>query len=130
MQELQRRAAFSFPLASAADSYLVRRGSGKTIIAGYPWFGDWGRDTFISLRGLCLAADRLETARDILAGWAGTVSMGMLPNRFPDRGVEPEFNSVDASLWYIIAVFEYLQAAHGKPDLEDGGVTAKLQRSD
>jgi predicted glycogen debranching enzyme len=129
VQELQRRAAFSFPLASAADSYLVKRGPGKTIIAGYPWFGDWGRDTFISLRGLCLAADRLETARDILAGWAGTVSMGMLPNRFPDRGVEPEFNSVDASLWYIIAAFEYLQAAHGKPDMEDGGVTAKLQEA-
>ena len=126
-QELQRREAFSFPLAAAADSFLVRRGSGKTIIAGYPWFGDWGRDTFISLRGLCLAADRLETARDILTEWAGTVSMGMLPNRFPDRGVEPEFNSVDASLWYIIAVYEYLNAAHGKPNLEDGDVTEKLQ---
>ena len=121
--------AFSFPLAAAADSYLVKRGSGKTIIAGYPWFGDWGRDTFISLRGLCLAADHLETARDILAEWAGTVSMGMLPNRFPDRGVEPEFNSVDASLWYIIAVFEYLRASHGKPELEEDDVTAKLQEA-
>jgi predicted glycogen debranching enzyme len=128
-QERQRREAFSSPLTAAADSYLVRRGSGKTIIAGYPWFGDWGRDTFISLRGLCLAIDRLETARDILTEWAGTVSMGMLPNRFPDRGVEPEFNSVDASLWYIIAVFEYLRAAHGKPNLEDGQVTAKLQQA-
>ncbi len=128
-QELERREAFSFPLAAAADSYLVRRGSGKTIIAGYPWFGDWGRDTFISLRGLCLATDRLEIARDILTEWSGTVSMGMLPNRFPDRGVEPEFNSVDASLWYIIAVFEYLRAAHGKPNLEDGDVTEKLQRA-
>ena len=128
-QELQRRSAFSFPLAAAADSYLVKRGSGKTIIAGYPWFGDWGRDTFISLRGLCLAADHLETARDILAEWAGTVSMGMLPNRFPDRGVEPEFNSVDASLWYIIAVFEYLRASHGKPELEEDDVTAKLQEA-
>ena len=128
-QELERREAFSSPLAAAADCYLVRRGSGKTIIAGYPWFGDWGRDTFISLRGLCLATDRLETARDILTEWAGTVSMGMLPNRFPDRGVEPEFNSVDASLWYIIAVFEYLQAAHGKPTLQDDAVTEKLQQA-
>jgi predicted glycogen debranching enzyme len=128
-EELQRREAFSSPLAAAADCYLVRRGSGKTIIAGYPWFGDWGRDTFISLRGLCLAIDRLETARDILTEWAGTVSMGMLPNRFPDRGVEPEFNSVDASLWYIIAVFEYLQAAKGRPNLEDAAVTAKLQQA-
>ena len=100
-----------------------------TIIAGYPWFGDWGRDTFISLRGLCLATDRLETARDILVEWAGNVSQGMLPNRFPDRGVEPEFNSVDASLWYIIAVFEYLRAAQGKPNLDDGDVTAKLRQA-
>jgi predicted glycogen debranching enzyme len=128
-QELQRREAYSSPLAAAADSYLVRRGSGKTIIAGYPWFGDWGRDTFIALRGLCLATDRLETARDILTEWAGTVSLGMLPNRFPDRGVEPEFNSVDASLWYIIAVFEYLHAAHGEPGLENSDVTAKLQQA-
>jgi predicted glycogen debranching enzyme len=126
-QELQRREAFLSPLTAAADSYLVKRGAGKTIIAGYPWFGDWGRDTFIALRGLCLATSRLEIARDILTEWAGTVSMGMLPNRFPDRGVEPEYNSVDASLWYIIAVFEYLQAADGKPHLESDTVTAKLQ---
>jgi predicted glycogen debranching enzyme len=129
MRELLRREAFPSPLTAAADSYLVKRGSGRTIIAGYPWFGDWGRDTFISLRGLCLAMDRLETARDILTEWAGTVSKGMLPNRFPDRGVEPEFNSVDASLWYIIALFEYLRVAHGKPSLEDADVTAKLHQA-
>ena len=129
-QELERREAFSTPLSAAADSYLVKRGSGKTIIAGYPWFGDWGRDTFISLRGLCLATDRLETARDILVEWAGTVSRGMLPNRFPDRGVQPEFNSVDASLWYIIAVSEYLHDTRGKPKLEDGAVTRKAAGSD
>jgi predicted glycogen debranching enzyme len=129
VRELQRREAFPAPLAAAADSYLVRRGSGKTIIAGYPWFGDWGRDTFISLRGLCVAIDRLEVARDILTEWAGTVSMGMLPNRFPDRGVVPEFNSVDASLWYIIALFEYLRAAQGKPNLNDAEVTAKLHQA-
>jgi predicted glycogen debranching enzyme len=128
-EEFERRTAFASPLDTAADSYLVKRGTGKTIIAGYPWFGDWGRDTFISLRGLCLATDRLEIARDILTEWAGTVSMGMLPNRFPDRGIEPEFNSVDASLWYIIAAFEYLRAAHRKPNLEDRQVTAKLQRA-
>jgi predicted glycogen debranching enzyme len=127
--ELQRRGAFLSPLTAAADSYLVKRGSGKTIIAGYPWFGDWGRDTFISLRGLCLAIDRLETARDILTEWAGTVSEGMLPNRFPDRGIEPEYNSVDASLWYVIAVFDYLRAADGKPVLEDPSVTVKLQHA-
>ena len=128
-QELQRRTAFSSPLVAAAESYLVKRGSGKTIIAGYPWFGDWGRDTFISLRGLCLATGRLDTAREILIEWAETVSMGMLPNRFPDRDVEPEYNSVDASLWYIIAVFEYLRISQGKPNPEDDKVRVKLQQA-
>jgi predicted glycogen debranching enzyme len=107
--ESTRRAAFASPLHHAADAYLVQRGTGRTLVAGYPWFGDWGRDTFIALRGLCLATGRLEEARDILVEWAGTVSEGMLPNRFPDRGEAPEFNSVDASLWYVIAVHEYLE---------------------
>lgn len=110
-EERRRRAAFATPHLLAADAYLVRRGAGRTIIAGYPWFGDWGRDTFISLRGLCLATGRLQEARDILLAWAPYVSEGMLPNRFPDTGDQPEYNSVDASLWYIVAVHEYLQAA-------------------
>jgi predicted glycogen debranching enzyme len=110
-RELQRRASFAGPLEEAADAYLVRRGKGKTIVAGYPWFTDWGRDTFISLRGLCLATGRLDDARDILLEWAGTVSAGMLPNLFPDGGDRPEYNSVDASLWYIIAVDDFLGAA-------------------
>ncbi|MGH7930974.1 MAG: amylo-alpha-1,6-glucosidase, partial [Candidatus Binatia bacterium] len=108
-QESKRRPRFATPLDRAADAYLVRRGSGKTIVAGYPWFTDWGRDTFISLRGLCLAAGRLEEARDILLEWSGVVSEGMLPNRFPDQGESPEYNSVDASLWYIVAVNDFLQ---------------------
>jgi predicted glycogen debranching enzyme len=111
--ERTRRAAFATPRLRAADAYLVRRGAGKTIIAGYPWFGDWGRDTFIALRGLCLSTGRLDEARDILHAWAGTVSEGMLPNRFPDSGSAPEYNSVDASLWYVIDVHEFLAAAHG-----------------
>ena len=110
-QEQARRESFSSPLDRAADTYIVQRGEGKTIIAGYPWFGDWGRDTFIALRGLCLAAGRLGEAHEILVQWAGAVSEGMLPNRFPDHGETPEFNSVDASLWYIIAVYEYLRVA-------------------
>src|SRR5262245_3827205 len=109
--ERRRRDAFSTPLDLAADSYLVRRGSGQTILAGYPWFTDWGRDTFIAMRGLCLATGRLVETRDILLEWAGAVSKGMLPNRFPDHGQAPEFNAVDASLWYIIAVHELFQAA-------------------
>jgi predicted glycogen debranching enzyme len=106
--ERRRRQSFPSRLERAADAYLVRRGTGKTVIAGYPWFGDWGRDTFIALRGLCLATGRLEEARDILLAWAGVVSEGMLPNRFPDRGDVPEYNSVDAALWYVIAVHELL----------------------
>src|SRR5262245_44344815 len=109
--ERTRRARFPTRLHRAADAYIVRRGSGKTIVAGYPWFTDWGRDTFIALRGLCLAGDRHDDARDILVEWAGTVSEGMLPNRFPDRGTEPEFNSVDASLWFVVAVHDLLRCA-------------------
>jgi len=107
-REAIRRRAFASPLHRAADAYVAERGRGKTIIAGYPWFGDWGRDTFIALRGLCLAAGRLQEAHDILIEWADAVSEGMLPNRFPDSGEQPEYNSVDASLWYIIAVEDFL----------------------
>jgi predicted glycogen debranching enzyme len=110
-QERARREALPTPLERAADAYFVRRGTGKTIVAGYPWFTDWGRDTFIALRGLCLATGRLDDARAILLEWSGAVSDGMLPNRFPDHGEMPEFNSVDASLWYVIAAHELLLAA-------------------
>lgn len=110
-REHARRIAFPSPLHRAADAYLVGRGRGQTIIAGYPWFGDWGRDTFIAMRGLCLATQRFGDARDILVEWAGAVSEGMLPNRFPDKGETPEFNSVDASLWFVVASYELLSAA-------------------
>jgi predicted glycogen debranching enzyme len=109
-QERSRRRKFASPLARAADAYLVRRGDGRTVVAGYPWFTDWGRDTFISLRGLCLATGRLDEARSILVEWAGAVSQGMLPNRFVDLGDEPEYNAVDASLWYVVAVRELIEA--------------------
>jgi predicted glycogen debranching enzyme len=112
--EQKRRASFSTPLDRAADAYLVKRGKGKTIVAGYPWFTDWGRDTFISLRGLCLATGRLDVARDILLEWSNVVSEGMLPNLFPDQGDRPEYNSVDASLWYIVAVHDFLIATQNK----------------
>jgi predicted glycogen debranching enzyme len=109
--EERRRAAFPSRLHRAAAAYLVRRGSGKTIIAGYPWFTDWGRDTFISLRGLCLSTGRLKDARAILAAWCGMLSDGMLPNRFIEGGGPPEYNSVDGSLWFIIAVDAVLRVA-------------------
>jgi predicted glycogen debranching enzyme len=109
--EKLRRAALGSPLDRAAEAYLIRRGLGWTIAAGYPWFTDWGRDTFIALRGLCLATGRLEMARDILLSWTGAISQGMLPNRFPDQGETPEFNSVDASLWFVVAVHDFTEAA-------------------
>jgi predicted glycogen debranching enzyme len=108
-RERARRSAFSTPLERAAESYLVARGQGRTVIAGYPWFCDWGRDTFISLRGLCFATGRFGEARDILVEWSQVVSDGMLPNLFPDNSGRPEYNSVDASLWYVIAASELLE---------------------
>jgi predicted glycogen debranching enzyme len=117
--ERMRRAEFPSSLHRAADAYIVNGRHGKTMMAGYPWFTDWGRDTFIALRGLCLATGRLADARDILLGWANSVSEGMLPNLFPDQGAKPEYNSVDASLWYVIAVHELLEACHG-----NGGIVS------
>ncbi len=108
-RELARRSALA-PLERAAEAYLVKRGEGKSLIAGYPWFSDWGRDTFLALRGLLLARGKDGEAAEILLAWAEHVSRGMLPNRFPDEG-EAEFNSVDASLWFVVAVEETLAAA-------------------
>jgi predicted glycogen debranching enzyme len=127
--EKERRAAFPTTLDRSADAYLVRRRTGRTIIAGYPWFTDWGRDTFIALRGLCLATGRLREARDILLEWAGAVSQGMLPNRFPDHGEDQEFNAVDASLWYVIAVHELLDSAGTPPDLISSADEQVLRRA-
>ncbi|MGF6773484.1 putative glycogen debranching enzyme [Paraburkholderia sp. GAS199] len=110
--EQQRRGAFASRLERSADAYVVARNVGRTILAGFPWFTDWGRDTFIAMRGLLIATGRLDDAEAILLEWAGTLSEGMLPNRFPDYGDTPEFNSVDASLWFAIAVHDYLQTAH------------------
>jgi len=84
-----------------------------SIIAGYPWFGDWGRDTMIALPGLTLATGNRRLARKILVSWAGYVDQGMIPNRFPETGgeeIRPEYNSVDASLWFILAWHAWLRA--------------------
>jgi len=106
--ELERRAEVgAAPLVAAADQFLVKRGDLATIIAGYHWFGDWGRDTMIALPGLTLATGRSEIARDILLTFAQHVDQGMLPNRFSDQGETPEFNTVDATLWMFEAVRAY-----------------------
>jgi len=98
-------------LVLAADQFIVKRGPDlKTVIAGYHWFTDWGRDTMISLPGLTLSTGRFEDARKILRAFAKSVSMGMLPNRFQDNGEAPEYNNADGTLWYFIAIFKYLEA--------------------
>jgi len=125
--ERERRIKKTDPIERSAESYFVHRGTGKSIIAGYPWFGDWGRDTFISIRGLGIATNQLELTRDILLEWSNHVSEGMLPNRFPDQGAAPEYNSVDASLWFIIAVGDLLDAVAGHPELIDQSAEQKLK---
>jgi glycogen debranching enzyme len=96
-------------LIRATDAFLVSRDAeSQTVVAGYPWFGDWGRDTFISLPGLCLVPGRIDDARRIIESFASLVDRGMIPNRFPDAGNAPAYNTVDATLWYIHALDRYL----------------------
>lgn len=117
-REVRRRAAIKAAapgsqalvqhLTVAADQFIVRRDDYKTIVAGYHWFSDWGRDTMISFPGLTLTTGRFTVAREILQTFAGSMSEGMLPNRFPDAGEIPEYNTVDATLWFFEAVRKYL----------------------
>jgi len=102
-------------LVLAADQFIVCRsspgdGEGKTVIAGYPWFSDWGRDTMIALPGLTLSPGRPELARGVLLGYARFVDQGMLPNTFPDAGAAPQYNTVDAALWFFEAARKYFEA--------------------
>ena len=106
-------------LILAADQFIVARQSGSTVIAGYPWFSDWGRDTMIALRGLTLTTGRHEIAATIIRTFAKFVSEGMLPNLFPDAGHPPEYNTVDATLWYFVAIDEYLRATNDGALLEE-----------
>jgi len=99
-------------LVLAAGQFIVKRSmpefpDGRSIIAGYHWFGDWGRDTMIALPGLTLATGRADVARQILLAFAEYVDGGMLPNNFPDVGGQPQYNSVDAALWFFEAVRQY-----------------------
>jgi predicted glycogen debranching enzyme len=91
-------------LMTAADQYIVSRGNGKTVIAGYHWFTDWGRDTMISLPGLTLVTGRSDITRSVLLEFVEHLDAGMLPNRCPDAGEAPEYNTVDATLWLFEAV--------------------------
>lgn len=111
-------------LVRAADQFIVQRSTdddvdGRTVIAGYPWFGDWGRDTMISLPGLTLATGRTEEAAKILRTFARHVDQGMLPNRFPDNNETPEYNTVDATLWYVEAIRAYYEQTKDKALLQE-----------
>ncbi len=102
-------------LILAADQFIVKRSlpeepDGRSIIAGYHWFGDWGRDTMIALPGLTLTTGRLGVARQILLAFSRYVDGGMLPNNFPDAGGKPEYNTVDAALWFFEAIRQYVAA--------------------
>jgi len=119
LAEMKRRAGlvvkagakddFTRQLVLAADQFIVNRGAGKTVIAGYHWFSDWGRDTMIALPGLTLATGRPEIAKSILTEFSEYISEGMLPNRFPDAGETPEYNTVDATLWFFEAIRAYAE---------------------
>jgi predicted glycogen debranching enzyme len=102
-------------LSLAADQFIVQRPlpdnpASHSVIAGYHWFGDWGRDTMIALPGLSLTTGRAQIAREILLAFGQFVDAGMLPNNFPDAGGRPEFNTIDAALWYFEAVRQYFKA--------------------
>jgi predicted glycogen debranching enzyme len=99
---------FARILSAASDQYIVARGDLKTVIAGYHWFSDWGRDTMIALPGLTLTTGKHDVARSILRTFARHVDHGMLPNRFTDAGERPEYNTVDATLWFFEAARSYL----------------------
>ncbi len=112
-------------LVLAADQFIVRRGEGHTVIAGYPWFSDWGRDTMIALQGLTLTTRRYDAAKSILTEFSRHISDGMLPNRFPDEGEVPDYNTVDATLWYFEAIRAYI-AETGDLELVRGDLFEKL----
>lgn len=111
---------FADALVQAADQFIVKRESTgyKTVLAGLPWFTDWGRDTMIALQGLTLATGRFEDARGILKTFAKYVKNGLVPNMFPDEGMEPLYNTVDASLWYFYSVDKYLSYTGNDSDYE------------
>ena len=107
-------------LVKAADHFIVNRESTglKTILAGFPWFTDWGRDTMIAFEGLTLVTKRFDDAREILESFAKYIKNGLVPNLFPDANTEPMYNTVDASLWYFQAAYQYLNYTGNKEDYD------------
>jgi len=101
-------------LVLSADSFIVKKGKGKSVIAGYHWFSDWGRDTLIALPGLTLVTKRFDDAKQILLGFSQYCKNGLIPNTFMDKSSEAAYNTVDASLWYIDRVYQYLKYTNDK----------------
>jgi predicted glycogen debranching enzyme len=118
-RERARRLQVRSFLELSADAYVATRGTGHTIVAGYPWFTDWGRDTFIAMRGLCFSLGRFELAGRILREWANHVQGGLLPNCFPDGAVQADDNSVDAPLWFVVAAHEFRERLRERGDEPD-----------
>ncbi|MFD2670310.1 amylo-alpha-1,6-glucosidase [Marinicrinis sediminis] len=122
MRELVEQAGyedvFARHLVAAADPFIVDRQSTglKTILAGFPWFTDWGRDTMIAFQGLTLATKRFAEAREILESFSKYEQNGLIPNMFPDANTEPLYNTVDASMWYFHSVDQYLAYTGAEED--------------
>jgi predicted glycogen debranching enzyme len=121
---LEDAPSWHWQLILAADQFVVKRSlpeepDGRSVIAGYHWFGDWGRDTMIALPGLTLATGRAGVAKQILLAFSRFVDAGMLPNNFPDAGGKPEYNTVDAALWYFEAIRQYSEATKDSGTLQE-----------
>jgi predicted glycogen debranching enzyme len=127
--ERRRRDDATSRFFGPASCYVVDGNQGMTVVAGFPWFTDWGRDTFIAMRGLLLATGRLAEADAILTTWAGQVDQGMLPNRFSERDGAPDYNTVDAPLWFVVAVEEFLRTAStvGYQPRDEAGLARAVQ---
>lgn len=108
-------------LVLSADQFIAYRKSTKlkTILAGLPWFSDWGRDTMIAIGGLTIATKQFDSAKEIIRSFAKYIHNGLLPNMFPDEGLDPLYNSVDASLWYFQAIYQYYMATKDKSLIEE-----------
>jgi len=106
-------------LVIASDNFIVKKGNGKSVIAGYPWFADWGRDTLIALPGLTLVPHRFNDAKQILSTFASFCKNGLIPNVFDDRDSKPSYNTVDASLWFIDRVYQYMKYTNDIDFLKD-----------
>lgn len=106
-------------LVLSCDNFVVQKGNGKSVIAGYHWFGDWGRDTLIALPGLTLVTKRFEDAKYILRNLGSYCKNGLIPNAFMDKDSKAIYNTVDASLWFIDRVFQYLKYTNDKEFLHE-----------